>query len=76
MLPIVDLDPKNETCVYSVLLFVIEQSKRLAITTPSVTFDQQLWIIALEIITAKELQIVPLLGGFHMLMRSTVALVT
>ena len=42
MLPIIDLDPKNESCVYSVLKFVISQSKRLGIKTPSVTFDQQL----------------------------------
>ena len=68
MLPIIDLDPKNESCVYSVLKFIIDQSTRLGVVTPSVTFDQQLWIIALEIITAKQLNIVPLLGGFHMLM--------
>ena len=68
MLPIINLNLTNETCVYSTLLFIIEQSKRLGIVTPSITFDQQLWIIALEIITAKQLNIVPLLGGFHMLM--------
>ena len=68
MLPIIDLDPKNESCVYSVLKFIISQSKRLGVKTPTVTFDQQLWIIALEIIAANKLDIVPLLGGFHMLM--------
>lgn len=68
MLPIINLNPTNEACVYSTLQFVIEQSKRLGIVTPSITFDQQLWIIALEIIMAKQLNIVPLLGGFHMLM--------
>ena len=49
-------------------LFVIEQSKKLNVTTPSITFDQPLWLKALEIITAKKMDIVPLLGGFHMLM--------
>ena len=68
MLPIIDLNPNDETCVHSVLLFAIEQSKKLNVKEPSITFDQPLWFKALEIITAKELKIVPLLGGFHMLM--------
>ena len=58
----------KETCIYSVLLFVTEQSKKLSVTTPTITFDQPLWIKALEIITAKKIDVVPLLGGFHMLM--------
>ena len=69
MLPIIDLNPNDETCIYSTLLFVIEQSKKLNVTTPSITFDQSLWLKALEIITAeKELDIVPPISGFHMLM--------
>ena len=42
--------------------------KKLNVTTPSITFDQPLWLKVLEIITAKTLDIVPLLGGFHMVM--------
>ena len=53
MLPILDLNPNDKTCIYSVLLIVIEQSKKLSVTTP-ITFDQPLWIKALEIITAKK----------------------
>ena len=53
MLPILDLNPNDKTCIYSVLLFVIEQSKKLGVTAP-ITFDQPLWIKALEIITAKK----------------------
>ena len=68
MLPIMDLNPNDETCVLSVLLFVIEQSKKLYVKEQSITFDQPLWLKALEIITAKELKIAPLLGRFHMLM--------
>ena len=68
MLPIMDLNPTDETCIYSTLLFVIERSKKLNIDTPSITFDQPLWLKSLEIITAKSLNIVPLLAGFHMLM--------
>ena len=68
MLPIIDLNPNDKTCICTVLLFVIEQSKKLGVTMPSITFDQFLWIKALEIITAKRLDIVPLLGGFDLLM--------
>ena len=42
VLPIIDLKPSEETCIYSSLLFVIEQSKKLSVTTPSITFDQRL----------------------------------
>ena len=68
ILSIIDLNPNDETCVLSVLLFPIEQSKKLNVKELSVTSDQPLWFTTLEIITAKELKIVPLLGGFHMLM--------
>ena len=52
MLPIIDLNPNDETCVHSVLLFAIEQSKKLNVKEPSITFDQPLWFKALEIITS------------------------
>ena len=68
MLPLIDLNPNDETCIYSTLLYIIEQSKRLNIEIPSVMFDQTLWLKALEIVTEKSLEIVPLLGGFHLLM--------
>ena len=68
MPPIIDLNSKDEICVHSVLLFAIEHSKELNVMEAFITFDQPLWFKTLEIITAKELKIVPLLGGFHMLM--------
>ena len=68
MPPIIDLNSNDEICVHSVLLFAIEQSKELNVMEAFITFDQPLWFKTLEIITAKELKIVPLLGGFHMLM--------
>ena len=68
MPPIIDLNSNDETGVHSVLLFAIEQSKELNVMEAFITFDQPLWFKTLEIITAKELKIVPLLGGFHMLM--------
>ena len=70
MLPIIDLNPTDESCIYSTLLFVIEQSNKLNIEIPSTTFDQPLWLKSLENITAKSLNIVSLLGGFHMLRTS------
>ena len=54
MLPLIDLDPNDETCVHSILLFAIGQSKKLSVKEPSITFDQPLWFKALEIITAKD----------------------
>ena len=46
----------------------LQQSKKLNVKEPSITFDHPLWFKALEIYTAKELKIVPLLDGIHMLM--------
>ena len=68
MLPIIDLNPNDETCIYSTLHFIIEQSKKLNFATPSITYDQPLWWLKALEITAKKLDIAPLLGGFHMLM--------
>ena len=67
-LPILDLDPNDMTCVYSVLLHMQNQARQLNIPTPIITFDQPLWLKATEIINAKSPQIVTILGGFHLLM--------
>lgn len=67
-LPIIDLNPSDETCIYSTLLFVIAQAKKLHVRTPCITFDQPLWIKALGIIYSENLPIVCRLGGFHTLM--------
>ena len=68
MLPIIDLDPNDMSCIYSTLMFVIGQAKDLNIHTPVVTFDQPLWVKANEISLALGLDIVVVLGGFHTLM--------
>ena len=67
-LPIIDLNPSSYTCVYSTLLFVIDQCKKSNINTPSITFDQPLWLKATEVATEKSLDVVVHLGGFHTLM--------
>lgn len=67
-LPIIDLNPSDETCIYSTLCFVISESKKLNVQTPCITFDQPLWIKALGIIYSENLSIICRLGGFHTLM--------
>ena len=66
--PIIDLNPNDESCIYSTLLFVIEQAKRMHVPVPCVTFDQPLWLKACGIIEEAGLDIVARLGGFHTLM--------
>ena len=64
-LPIIDLKSTDERCIYSTLVFIIEQAKNMKIPTPSVTFDQPLWYKAMGIKAEQHLQIVIRLGGFH-----------
>ena len=65
ILPIIDLDLNGMSCIYSTLSFIIQQSQELELQTPIVTFDQPLWIKANEIVHAKCINIVLILGGFH-----------
>ena len=67
-LPVIAMNPSDYTCIYSTLLFIEEQCKKLDIVTPSVTFDQPLWLKATEIAVEKSMDIVIHLGGFHTLM--------
>ena len=68
-LPMVDLTPSDPTCVRSTLEYVVDHAKR-QVTTPVITFDQQLWWIAYMVIESQPVdsplhQIVLILGGFH-----------
>ena len=67
-LPIIDLSPTDPTCIYTTLKFVIDQAKSLNIKTPVLTFDQPLWLKATEIKNCKSMDIVLILGGFHLMM--------
>ncbi len=67
-LPIINLNPTDESCIYSTLMFVEGQAEKQNIPTPCITFDQPLWYKAVDIIQTKSLKIVCRLGGFHMLM--------
>ena len=68
MLPFIDLSPSDKSFIYSTLLHIIDQARQKKIFTPSVTFDQPLWIKSVEIVKANGLKIVTRLGGFHTLM--------
>ena len=58
MLPIIDLKPTDESCIYSTLLFVVEQAKKMTNSVPCVTFDQPLYIKAVDISKSADLKIV------------------
>ena len=58
LLPIIDLKPIDYPCIYSTLLFVINQRKKPYITTTWITFNQPLWLKATEIAIKKSLDIV------------------
>jgi hypothetical protein len=67
-LPIIDLNPNNEHCIHSILIFVINQAKQLNIHVPCITFDQPLWLKATGIIAESNLENVARLGGYHTVM--------
>ena len=67
-LPIIDLNPSDETCIYSTLLLFIEEAKKLNILSPCITFDQPLWQKSMGIIKEKKSINGMLVGGSHMLM--------
>jgi len=68
VLPIIDLNPNDLSCIYSTLTFILAQAKLLNIATPCITFDQPLWLKAVEIISSDRLNVVCRLGPFHIMM--------
>lgn len=72
ILPMIDLNPSDFTCVNSTLHYIAEQARIHGIP-PIITFDQPLYLKALIIIQnaaddSPLKKIVLLLGGFHTLM--------
>jgi len=59
-LPMIDLNPTSYSCVYTTLMFISNVAKRLNVKNPIVTFDQCLWIKAMEVICADHKR-----GDFH-----------
>ena len=68
MLPMINLSATNMTASHSLLCFVVEQSKNNKLPTPSITFDQPLYVKAYEIAMSNKIEIFVRLGGFHQLM--------
>jgi len=62
---IIDLNPTDSSCIYSMLVFISEQSKKLNNRTPTITFDQRLWLKAVNVGTSHKLNVVCRLGSFH-----------
>ena len=56
-LPIINLNPTKEKCIYSTLLFIQEQVNILNIVAPCTTFDQPLWLKAVEITKSKSVTV-------------------
>ena len=48
----IDMDPTNESCIYSTLQFVADQAKKYGVT-PVLTLDQPLWMKAQHILDAE-----------------------
>ena len=68
-LPMIDLPPSSPTCVRSTLEYLCDIADKQGVA-PIITFDQQLYWIALMIIedqptNSRLRRIVLLLGGFH-----------
>ena len=68
-LPMIDLTPSNPTCVRSTLEYLCNLAEQQSVD-PIITFDQQLYWIALMVIEDQPMSshlrhIVLLLGGFH-----------
>ena len=68
VLPIIDLNPNNVTCIYSTLCFIENQAKLLNMKTACITFDQPLWLKAVETVQSTKLNVVCCLGAFHIIM--------
>ena len=72
LLPMIDMDSSNMSCIYSTLKFICSQARKLQVT-PVLTFDQPLWFKATMIVENEPdnsdiKQLVLRLGGLHVQM--------
>lgn len=70
ILPFIDLNPNNPSCIFTAIKFAAEQCTKSGQKTCFVTFDQPLYAKATEIVASStDLgNVVISLGGFHLLM--------
>ena len=52
--PVINLNLSDENCILTTLLFTQRQATSINVATPSVTFDQPLWLKAHEIAKSKQ----------------------
>ena len=69
MLPVINLHATDTTALYSLLSFVTDQSSKINVPTPPITFDQPLYVKAYNIVSSMNVNVFARLGGFHQLMR-------
>ena len=67
MLPLIELNAADESCIYATLLHIKDLVERMSVPTPSITSEQPLWWKTVEIVSPKKLNIVVCLGSFHYL---------
>ena len=66
VLQIIDLQSQDMSCVYTTLVFIIDQHKKFALPgKPVVTFDLPLWVRAMTVKEHKLLEVTILMGNFH-----------
>ena len=68
MPPVINLSATNMTALHSLLCFVVEQSKNNKLPTPSITFEQPLYVKAYKIAMSNKIEIFVRVGGLHQLM--------
>ena len=69
ILPLIDMKSTDYNCLYSVICFVDNEVRSKMLPGTTLTFDQPLFVKAVEIVTAKQIKTVVIrLGGFHSLM--------
>ena len=68
VITVINLHATDTTALYSLLSFVTDQSSKLNVPTPSITFDQPLYVKAYNIVSSMNINIIVRLGGFHELM--------
>ena len=68
ILPIINLSSTDVNALYSLLAYITEQCSKSNVPTPTVTFDQPLYVEAYDKVASLNLNIFIKLGGFHQLM--------
>ena len=70
MLLVINLHAADTTALSSLLSFVLDQSSKFNGPTPSITFDQLLYVKAYNIVSSVNMNIFVCLGGFHQFLGS------